>query len=159
LIEIVQSELSLVLGLPGPGAVDPDREMKLLGLDSLMAVELRNRLSTQVAVTLPATLAFDHPTPRAIAKLIDTKLSNNTAPKLSKFEFDALAEWLQATTPQQVEDVGVRSALTLLRDKLQPILTVRTHTESPDDEAAAGALLDDRASLMEFLEQKLGVAE
>ncbi|HET8934078.1 MAG TPA: SDR family NAD(P)-dependent oxidoreductase, partial [Polyangiales bacterium] len=149
LIEIVQSELSAVLGLPGAGAVDPDREMKLLGLDSLMAVELRNRLSTQVAVTLPATLAFDHPTPRAIARLIDSKLVSNVGPKLSKIELDALAEWLQATTPQQVEDVGVRSALTLLRDKLQPMLTLRMHVDTPNDEDGAGALLEDRASLME----------
>ena len=44
-----------------------DRALTDLGMDSLMAVELRDRLSEVTGVKLAATLAFDHPTPRAIA--------------------------------------------------------------------------------------------
>ncbi len=67
----VRAEVARVLGLGrGAGVVAEDRAFKELGLDSLMAVELRNALGRRAGVTLPATLAFDHPTPAAIAKYL-----------------------------------------------------------------------------------------
>ncbi|HET8933663.1 MAG TPA: type I polyketide synthase, partial [Polyangiales bacterium] len=70
LLELVCGEVAAVLGLGQAQAVDPDKELAKLGLDSLMAVEVRNRLAAAAGTTLPATLAFDYPTPRAIAQLL-----------------------------------------------------------------------------------------
>jgi NAD(P)-dependent dehydrogenase (short-subunit alcohol dehydrogenase family)/pyruvate/2-oxoglutarate dehydrogenase complex dihydrolipoamide acyltransferase (E2) component/acyl carrier protein len=69
-MRMVCAEVARVLSLVRAGAVavvPPDRPLRELGLDSLMAVELRNALGRRVGATLAANLAFDYPTPALIA--------------------------------------------------------------------------------------------
>ena len=44
------------------------------GLDSLGAVELRNGIAAKFGIALPSTVAFDYPTPKALALCIAQKL-------------------------------------------------------------------------------------
>ncbi|MEM1252988.1 MAG: SDR family NAD(P)-dependent oxidoreductase [Cyanobacteria bacterium P01_H01_bin.21] len=57
----VQAEVGQVLGLGADALPAPQVGFFELGMDSLMAVELRNRLSQRVGLTLSSTVAFDFP--------------------------------------------------------------------------------------------------
>jgi NADPH:quinone reductase-like Zn-dependent oxidoreductase len=67
LVRHLQGELRQVLGLSGPP--DPQARFFEIGMDSLTAVELRNRLQRQLGPGHPLanTLAFDFPTPARLA--------------------------------------------------------------------------------------------
>lgn len=58
------------MGITDIDRVQPDAVLTTLGLDSLMALAVRNALAAHVDAPLPATLVYDHPTPAAIAALL-----------------------------------------------------------------------------------------
>nr|WP_058041912.1 type I polyketide synthase [Streptomyces roseifaciens] len=79
-LDVVRAQTAAVLGLPGPGEVDADTPFKSLGFESLSAIGLRNRLNAISGLRLPTTLAFDNPTPAALAAFVLARLDLSAAP-------------------------------------------------------------------------------
>ncbi len=67
LVTYLQDQLQLVLGLERSQIPDPQQGFFDLGLDSLTAVELKNRLEADLNATLSSTLAFDFPNIQILA--------------------------------------------------------------------------------------------
>ncbi|MFE9405159.1 type I polyketide synthase [Streptomyces sp. NPDC006530] len=74
-LELVRSLTALVLGGDAPEAVQPDLTFRELGLDSVMTLELRERLATATGLRLESTLLYDHPSPAALAAAVDSAKS------------------------------------------------------------------------------------
>lgn len=70
----VATQAAHVLGIAPDQPLDPDQPLHDLGLDSLMAVELRNTLSGLLGTRLPSTLLFDHPSIAKAAEYLGEKL-------------------------------------------------------------------------------------
>ena len=97
----------------------PDRKQRLMdfGVDSLMAVELRNRLTKGLGLAepLPATLIFDYPTIEVIAKyLINRVFSESKAVPPIEDVTNILT-----TRHAEIEDLSEEETETLLLKKLQ----------------------------------------
>ena len=66
----VEDEARGILGLSEADALDSRQPLRELGLDSLMALELRNALGAATDRTLPATLLFRYPTVEALTTFL-----------------------------------------------------------------------------------------
>ncbi|HWA54139.1 MAG TPA: type I polyketide synthase [Solirubrobacterales bacterium] len=75
-LEAVRGHVAAVLGHESAAQVAPDRVFKDLGFDSLAAVELRNRLELDSALSFPSSLAFDYPTTTAVAEYVVGRLGD-----------------------------------------------------------------------------------
>jgi len=92
----LQEQVAQVLKLK-PAVVTLSKPLRTLGMDSLMALELRNRLERSLGLTLPATTFFNYPTVAA--------LTNHLAEKMEiSLEADMTSQETEKTPPQsQIE--------------------------------------------------------
>lgn len=75
---VVDAAARRVLGAAPHLVVDPGVALRDLGLDSLLAVELRNALVAAFGRPLPSTVAFDYPTIDALTGLVGADLFEPT---------------------------------------------------------------------------------
>jgi acyl carrier protein len=67
LVDRLLAEVAAVLGLEAAD-VEPDQGFFELGMDSVMSLRLQTRVERATGVELPATLTFEYPNTRALAR-------------------------------------------------------------------------------------------
>jgi myxalamid-type polyketide synthase MxaB len=83
LAEFIRIQVVKVLGIAPAMSIDPIQPLNELGLDSLMAVELRNALGTATGQPLPATLLFEYPTLEALTDYLSKEILQEVLPEQS----------------------------------------------------------------------------
>lgn len=112
LLSHVVTTVARVLRVGDPDSLDLERPLPELGLDSLMALELRNALSRTAGCPLPATLLFDCPTPTALARALGERLlgespaASELAPPVAGLLDECSEEELAALLAQKLDEFG-----------------------------------------------------
>ncbi|MQY15477.1 Acyl carrier protein [Streptomyces sp. RB5] len=112
--EIVGGHAAAVLGHNDPAGVPADRGFTELGLDSLGAIELRNRLQNATGLRLPATLMFDYPNTATLAAHLLAELDEleqTEAPAAAAPDDAAVQSMLRTITPARLREAGLLDAL------------------------------------------------
>jgi NAD(P)-dependent dehydrogenase (short-subunit alcohol dehydrogenase family) len=78
LMDLVRTQATEVLGYGDARAIGPDEPFRELGFDSLLSVDLRNRINSVTELRLPTESVIEHPTPMALVGLIKATLADTT---------------------------------------------------------------------------------
>ena len=87
--EYVRPRVAEVLRLDSGAAFREDQQLAELGLDSLMALELKNELQVALGITLPANFFFEYPSLNLAATFVNARLAaadGSSRPDSSEFE-------------------------------------------------------------------------
>ncbi|MEU8953161.1 beta-ketoacyl synthase N-terminal-like domain-containing protein [Streptomyces sp. NPDC048518] len=138
LLDVVREQVAAVLRYEPGQEVEPEKAFKDLGFDSLVVVELRNRLRAATGLRLPATMVYDYPTPRALAEhLLDRILPDGGAGELPvAAHLDDLELALDGLAADDPRRKGLIRRLQTLLWKQQPDTTGAASPadgDTPDD--------------------------
>ncbi|MBX3016061.1 MAG: KR domain-containing protein, partial [Caldilineaceae bacterium] len=97
LIAFLRVQLAQVLGFSGPEKITLRQRLFDLGLDSLMAMELKNRLERSLELIIAPTLMFDYPTVEALGNYLIQEVGAKLA------NANAAASNIASRPPEQVD--------------------------------------------------------
>ena len=117
LLQTVRAHTAALLGHRDAHAVDPRTPFKDLGFDSPAAVELRARLAADLALDLPTSLTFNHPTCARLADHLHTTLT--TPPATTATTPGAALDALEAALADTADQPTRARAATRLRHLLR----------------------------------------
>ncbi|MDY6949878.1 MAG: type I polyketide synthase [Thermodesulfobacteriota bacterium] len=106
LLHHLQGLAKAVMGYDDSQGVSVDKPLTDQGFDSLMAVEMRNRLSKELAAPLPVSLLFDYPTLEKItAYLLEDVLELHEALKVQEGDVHLGTTWSAEAVLEEIDAV------------------------------------------------------
>ncbi|NIO82504.1 MAG: SDR family NAD(P)-dependent oxidoreductase [Candidatus Aminicenantes bacterium] len=142
----VKDQVIKVLQLEPSHPVEPQQGLFDMGMDSLMAIELKNRIETSLGIPLPSVLTFNYSTIESLAEHLESKMVPLEAPEKSG-EAAAGFDEIKHSKTEPIAIIGMSCRFpgncdnpeafwSLLRDGVDAI------TEVPADRWDADALFD-----------------
>ncbi len=114
----LREQVRRILGLPSVDQVDAYTALSEMGMDSLMAVELKNALDEATGENLPATIAFEYPTIDAIASY----LLKDVLPLASEASEDVSMPEVAASAESAAEELDFPDLDELSEEELEALL-------------------------------------
>ncbi|MFI9220101.1 type I polyketide synthase [Streptomyces werraensis] len=105
---LVRTLAADVLHLADAALIPADRAFRDLGFTSLAVVALRNRLTERTGLRLPATIAFDHPTPADLAAYLRSEILGDSAPAAAPDPAAAPVELVDPADPVAIVGMACR---------------------------------------------------
>jgi len=138
ILTAVRTHTAAVLGTT-PQQIDPRRGFLDSGIDSLTAVELRNRLNQATGLRLTTTTIFDHPTPQALARHVHEQLTPEDGDSAAPVD---LGELFAAIPLERLKSAGLLESLLRLAGRQDQIVD-QTADQRPDQSPEGAADPDD----------------
>jgi acyl carrier protein len=108
-----------ILEIADPAAIDPERGFFEMGMDSLLAMELKSRLEADLECRLPSTLAFNYPTLAALADYLLANAACQPATPEPRPQTQRPEPITLAAARPALDDLSEEALATLLRQKLE----------------------------------------
>jgi NAD(P)-dependent dehydrogenase (short-subunit alcohol dehydrogenase family)/acyl carrier protein len=155
LLELVQAEVAAVMGHSARETVDPRRAFKELGFDSLMAVELRKRLTSATGLALPAALAFNHPTTTALVDYLLERLAEHALAAQAPAHREL--EQLEAALAGSSMDDDARS---VVQTRLQALIAQLNDARRSQKDTTVAEEIESASAdeVIDFIDKQLGLA-
>jgi NAD(P)-dependent dehydrogenase (short-subunit alcohol dehydrogenase family)/acyl carrier protein len=119
----IREQLVATLGLDRATPIEPQRKLSELGMDSLMAVELRNRLQLSIGRPLPATVGFEYPTLESLSGFIASQVLADGSGDGQPNKADAAAKRAEAEAAmlEDIQKLSEAEVLASLANELSSI--------------------------------------
>jgi acyl carrier protein len=123
LLDFVGAEVRRIFGMLPQDALDENRGLFQLGMDSLMSVRLKRRLEAATGLRLPGTLTLTYPTIAALAQHLEEKLFPSGAVKTNTADSQAFNRKRRVSTSvaemdESETNAAIADEIAAIRQKL-----------------------------------------